>query len=118
MITKDDIRITKGSYNTDGKFWYYPEIRKKSHLWIFGDSYSWEHVYAVNYKTLSWSSKLHAISPHNEFALQTFLKECYDWAKYYESQENWKLTNYEEYHKVYELSDSIRRNHNNNVYFK
>lgn len=118
MITKDDIRITKCSYNTDGRYWYSPEIRKKHHSLFFGDSYSWEHVYAVNYKTLSWSSKLHAISPHNEVALQTFLKECYDWAKYYESQKDWKLVNYEEYNKVCKLSDSIRRNHNNNVYFK
>lgn len=118
MITKDDVRITKGSYNTDSKYWYYPEIRKKKHNWLFGDSYWWEHVYAVNYNTCSAIYKLTSISPRDEYALQNFLKECYDWIKYCEEQEDWKLVNHEEYKRVYDLSQAKRRSCNNNVYFK
>ena len=118
MITKEDIRITKGDYNTDGRFWYYPEIRRKHHSWLFGDSYSWERVYPVNYKTLSFSSKLTAISPHNDTALQAFLQECYNWVKYYDEEEDWKLGNRDEYNRVYELAQTKRQQHNNNVYFK
>jgi len=116
MMDKEHIRLCKSSYNVDGKYWYHPEIKRKNNSWLFGDSYQWEQVYAVNYKTFSTSYKLTSISPHNEYELQRFLKECLDWVNYYEEQEDWKLVNYDEYKRVLNLKQEQKCNKNKYVY--
>lgn len=117
MINKQDVRIVKGDYNTNGRYWYYPELRKFENTWYGRIKEVWFKPYIVNYKDYSTGYKLNAISPNDEYNLKSFLKECYDWLVKYDQLEDWKITDWNEYNEVYNLGANKIRNKNNKVYF-
>ena len=116
MINKSDVRIVKGDYNTDGRYWYYPELRIIKKHW-YGDKEIWFRPYIVNYNDYSTGYKLDAISPDNEYKLKEFLRECYDWLVKYDELPDWKITNWTEYNEVYNLGVAKIHSKNNEVYF-
>lgn len=113
MIDKDKIRLCKKSYNVDGKYWYMPEVLFNRGVFWF---YEWLVPYAVNYKTLKTDYQIRSISPRNEYELKRYLQECLEWVNKYENYEDWKIVTYDEYKKVCDKAQEIRKNKNKYVY--
>jgi len=115
MIDKDKIRLYKKSYNVDGKYWYVPQILFKTNYLFFSHE-EWLTPYCVNYKTLETDYRIHSISPRNEYELKRYLQECLEWINKYENDKDWKIVTYDEYKKVCDKAQEIRRNKNKYVY--
>ena len=115
MIDKNKIRLSRRSYNVDGRYWYKPEILFKTKCLFF--SYEeWITPYFVNYKTLETDSKIDSINPHNEYGLKRYLQECLEWINSHDGDDNWEIVTYDEYKSVRDKSEEIRRNKSKYVY--
>lgn len=77
MIDKDKIRLSRRSYNVDGRYWYKPEILIKTKC-LFFSCEEWITPYFVNYKTLETDYKIDSINPHNEYGLKNIYKNVWN----------------------------------------